>query len=227
VSTPVGAASASGRREGGIGRVRVKVCGLTRAKDALLAERLGVDAVGVVFAAGSRRRVDLDLGVEVVAPLGPFVTRVGVFRSPAIGEVMAAIERLRLHAVQLHGDVDEGWVRELRQRVAVIRALAWRPGLDRDGLAAAGADALLIDGPDAGSGTPFDWRGADGLRGAGDWILAGGLHPGNVAEAIERLRPAAVDVASGVEASAGVKDPARLAAFMAAVRRVETVVGGP
>lgn len=227
MSNPFDAALATGRREVGIGRVRVKVCGLTRASDALLAERLGVDAVGVVFAAGSRRRVDLALGAEVVAPLGPFVARVGVFRSPAVGEVMAAIERLRLHAVQLHGEVDEGWVRELRPRVAVIRALAWRPGLDRDGLDAAGADALLIDGPEAGSGTPFDWHGAGGLRGAVGWILAGGLHAGNVGQAIERLRPAAVDVASGVEASAGVKDPARLAAFMAAVRGAEASGGGP
>ena len=227
MSTPFAAASATGRREVGVGRVRVKVCGLTRATDALLAERLGVDAVGVVFAAGSRRRVDLALGAEVVAPLGPFVTRVGVFRSPAVGEVMAAIERLRLHAVQLHGEVDEGWLRELRPRVAVIRALVWRPGLDLDGLDAVGADALLIDGPEAGSGVPFDWRSAGGLLGSRDWILAGGLHPGNVGEAIERLRPAAVDVASGVEASAGIKDPARLAAFMAAVRGAETVGGGP
>jgi len=205
-------------------RVRVKVCGVTRPQDAVAVEAAGADALGVIFAAGSRRRVDRAQAAEVLAPLGPFIARVGVFVSPTPDELWAAIDALRLHAVQLHGDLaggdDAGW-RALRARVAVIRAVAWSPTLDLEALTRSPGDALLIDGPRAGSGRPFDWDGAHGLRRLSNWVLAGGLEPGNVARAISRLAPPAVDVASGVESRPGVKDPARLAAFMAAVRNAE------
>jgi len=204
--------------------VRVKVCGVTRPEDAIAVEAAGADAVGVIFAAGSRRRVDVARAAEVLAPLGPFVTRVGVFVSPAPDEVLAAVGALRLHAVQLHGEVASGddalWT-ALRERVAVIRAVSWSPELDLDALARSVADAVLIDGPRAGSGRPFDWEGAHGLRRLSNWVLAGGLEPENVAEAIAWLAPPAVDVASGVESEPGVKDARRLAAFMAAVRGAE------
>lgn len=209
-------------------RVRVKVCGLTRPQDALAAEAAGADAVGVIFASGSRRRVDLAQAAEVLAPLGPFVTRVGVFVSPAPDELLAAAAALRLHAVQVHGDLavgDEAGWRTVRERVAVIRALAWSSALDLEALARSSDDAVLIDGPRPGSGEPFDWDGAQGLRRLGRWILAGGLEPGNVAQAIARLAPPAVDVASGVESEPGIKDPRRLAAFMAAVRGAEAGPG--
>lgn len=212
----------------GAGRVRVKVCGLTRPQDAVAAEDAGADAVGVIFAAGSRRRVDVAQAAEVLAPLGPFVTRVGVFVTPEVDVLFAAVEALRLHAVQLHGDlpdVDDGTWRALRGRVAVIRAVAWSTGLDLGALARAPADAVLVDGPRAGSGEPFDWAGAAGLRRLPRWVLAGGLEPGNVGRAIARLRPPAVDVASGVESAPGVKDARRLAAFMAAVRAAEARPG--
>jgi phosphoribosylanthranilate isomerase len=204
--------------------VRVKVCGLTRPQDAIAVEAAGADAVGVIFAPGSRRRVDVAQAAEVLSPLGPFVARVGVFVAPEPDALFAAVEVLRLHAVQLHGDlpaVDEATWRVLRERVAVIRAVAWSSELDLEALARAPVDAVLVDGPRAGSGEPFDWDGAAGLRRLPRWVLAGGLAPGNVARAIERLRPTAVDVASGVEAAPGVKDPRRLAAFMAAVRGAE------
>jgi len=211
--------------------VRVKVCGVTRPEDAIAVEAAGADAVGVIFAAGSRRRVDVARAAEVLAPLGPFVTRVGVFVSPAPDEVLAAVGALRLHAVQLHGEVASGddalWT-ALRERVAVIRAVSWSPELDLDALARSVADAVLIDGPRAGSGRPFDWEGAHGLRRLSNWVLAGGLEPENVAEAIAWLAPPAVDVASGVESEPGVKDARRLAAFMAAVRGAEAELGrGP
>ena len=226
----------------GVGRVRIKVCGVTRPQDALAAEAAGVDAVGLIFAPGSRRRVDLARAAEVVADLGAFVARVGVFVAPAPGEVDAAVARLRLHAVQLHdadgtgrgdaaaGRVDPAWIADLRQRVAVVRAVAWRPGLAEDSLAEVAGDLLLVDGPRAGSGVPFDWAAAAGLRRLGRlrrWALAGGLDAGNVGAAIARLRPWAVDVASGVEAAPGVKDPRRIAAFVRAVRVAEEAGGGP
>jgi phosphoribosylanthranilate isomerase len=209
-------------------RVRVKVCGVTRPQDAAAIEAAGADAVGVIFAAGSRRRVDVARAAEVLAPLGPFVARVGVFVSPGPDELLAAVDALRLHAVQLHGELaggdDPAWA-VLRERVAVIRAVAWSPQLDLEALARSTDDAILVDGPRAGSGRPFDWDAAGGLRRLSRWVLAGGLEPGNVAEAIARLAPPAVDVASGVEAEPGVKDPRRLAAFMAAVRGAEAGFG--
>ena len=208
----------------GRGRVRVKVCGLTRPQDAIAVEAAGADAVGVIFAAGSRRRVDVAQAAEVLAPLGPFVARVGVFVSPTTDELLTAVDALRLHAVQLHGDLpggDDALWGALRRRVAVIRAVSWSPELDLGALARSRGDTLLIDGPRAGSGQPFDWAGARGLRGLANWVLAGGLEPANVARAIERLAPPAVDVASGVESEPGVKDARRLAAFMAAVRGAE------
>jgi phosphoribosylanthranilate isomerase len=203
------------------GRVRVKVCGVTRPEDAIAAEALGVDAIGVNFAASSRRRIDLARATEVVAPLGPFVARVGVFVEPRQDEVEDAIDRVRLHAVQLHGRFDAHLAAAVRGRAALIRALTWRPDLDVDALAAWPVDAVLVDGPDAGSGEPFDWAEAEALRRVPRWILAGGLTPQNVAQAIARLRPSAVDVASGVESGPGVKDAARMAAFVAAVRQAE------
>jgi phosphoribosylanthranilate isomerase len=217
------------------GRVRVKVCGLTRPQDAVAVEAVGADAVGVIFAPGSRRRVDVAQAAEVLAPLGPFVARVGVFVAPEPDALFAAVEALRLHAVQLHGDlpaVDDASWRALRDRVAVIRAVTWTPDLDLEALARAPVDGVLVDGPRAGSGEPFDWDGAGSLRSLPRWVLAVGLEPGNVARAIERLRPPAVDVASGVEAAPGVKDLRRLAAFMAAVRGAEArsgdgAYGGP
>jgi phosphoribosylanthranilate isomerase len=209
------------------GRVRIKVCGITRAEDAVAAEALGVDAIGVIFAAASRRRLDLAGAAAVVAPLGPFVTRVGVFVEPTLDEVEVAVERLRLQAVQLHGRVAPALVEAVRRRVPVIRSVAWREGLDVEEMASWPVDGLLIDGPAAGSGEPFDWAGAGALGRLPNWTLAGGLGPGNVAEAVLRLRPTAVDVASGVESAPGIKDAAKMAAFMAAVRGVDPVPPSP
>jgi phosphoribosylanthranilate isomerase len=227
--------ASGGRPPGGVpgaagpprGRVRVKVCGVTRPEDAVAAETLGADAIGVIFAAASRRRLDLARAAAVVAPLGPFVTRVGVFLEPSLDEVEAAVERLRLQAVQLHGRVAPALIDAVRRRVPVIRSIAWRAGLDVEELASWSVDGLLIDGPAAGSGEAFDWAGAGDLGGLPSWTLAGGLDPGNVAEAILRLRPTAVDVASGVESAPGIKDVAMMAAFMAAVRGVDGVPPSP
>ncbi len=199
--------------------LRVKVCGLTRSEDALAAEALGVDAVGVVFAHGSKRQVDLDKAADVLAPLGPFVTRVGVFADAGSDEVWAAVERLRLDVVQLHGPEGAAELAAFRVRVAVIKAVSWSQSLDLGSLAELPVDALHIDGPKAGSGQPFAWSeaAADGLAGLPRWVLAGGLRPENVAAAATALRPWAVDVSTGVESAPGIKDPVKMAAFMAAL----------
>lgn len=219
----------SGEHAGRDRRVRVKVCGLTRPQDAIAAEALGVDALGVMFAPGSKRRVDLEQAAEVLAAVGPFISRVGVFVDAPEDEVWTAIERLRLDAVQLHGSEGAELLAAFRPRVAVIKALSWSASLDAGALAELPADALLIDGPQAGSGRPFAWSEAAAatLAGLPRWVLAGGLRPENVAEALSRLDPWAVDVSTGVESAPGIKDPARMAAFLRAVARSAEAGGKP
>ncbi|MDR9391686.1 MAG: phosphoribosylanthranilate isomerase [Trueperaceae bacterium] len=202
-------------------RVRVKVCGVTRPQDARAAEAAGADAIGVIFAPGSRRRVTPAEAADVTAAVGPFVRRVGVFVDADDATLHAAIDAAHLDAVQLHGDATDALCARLRRRVTVIRAVRFDPGDTPDAWAGRPVDAVLLDGPKPGSGTAFDWSTAAAWRGAPRLIVAGGLHPGNVADAVGAMAPYAVDVASGVEASPGVKDPAKLAAFVAAVRDAE------
>jgi phosphoribosylanthranilate isomerase len=203
-------------------RVLVKVCGVTRAEDAALLARAGVDAVGVIFAPQSRRLVSLDEAAAVLAPLPSEVTRVGVFASPTEAELVAVVAGLRargtpLDVLQIHGTVAADLARALPRSLRLIRALHWRPGLVVADALSPPFHALLVDGPEAGSGVGFDWAAAASLRGAENWVLAGGLRSENVAQAVAHLAPPAVDVASGVELRPGVKDPQRLAAFLAAV----------
>lgn len=198
--------------------VRVKICGVTSPHDALAAERAGADAVGVILHAHSRRAIDLERAEAVVAPLGPFIARVGVVADAPPDVVDEAIARLRLDVVQFHGGEGADEVERVRPRVAAVKAVSFRDDLDVDALARFPADAILVDGLRPGSGEPFDWRRAGALALLPRWILAGGLSPANVAEAIDRLRPYGVDVASGVEASPGVKDHAAVDRFVAAAK---------
>lgn len=198
-------------------RVRVKICGLTRPEDAAAAYDAGADALGVIFAPRSRRRVDVAQARRVLDAAGPLVTRVGVFVDASAPDVLAAVDGAGLSAVQLHGRADADVVALLAVRVRVIRAVRWEPGLDLATLASDPVAAVLLDGPDPGSGRPFDWASAEGLVATRPWLLAGGLTPRNVAAAIHRLRPPMVDVASGVESAPGIKDHASIRAFIAAV----------
>jgi len=221
-------------------RAPAKICGLTRLEDAALAVRLGAAALGVVLAE-SPRRVDVDQAARVldVAPRG--VARVGVFVDATTDEVLRAVDRCRLDWAQLCGREPDEQVAALRARgVRVLRV--HRPiRADQAGAAARRdltdapvddttriggavphrADALLLDAPGGagGTGRTFDWS----LAAAVDWprdrlVLAGGLDADNVLRAIAAVRPAAVDVSSGVESAPGIKDPARMASFLAAVR---------
>ena len=199
-------------------RVRVKVCGVTRPEDARAAEAAGADAVGVIFAPSSRRYVTHEDAARVTAALGPFVRRIGVFAGATEAEILEAVDAAGLDAVQLHGDVSDATCARLQAHVNVIRAVRFAPHETPDAWADRPVDAVLLDGPSPGSGVAFDWMAAAAWRGAPRLILAGGLHPGNVAEAVAAMAPYAVDVASGVEAAPGEKDPAKLAAFVAAVR---------
>ncbi len=194
--------------------MRVKICGITRPEDAELAESAGADAIGLVFAPNSKRLITLERAAAIAERVGPLITRVGVFVDAPLEQVLAAVHHLRLGAVQLHGSEDSVYAAAVRKETRVIRAVSFRPGLPLEGLAHFPADALLVDGLRPGSGETFDWSQASSLTGAPHLILAGGLAPENVATGIRALRPYAVDVASGVEASPGIKDPEKVAAFV-------------
>lgn len=197
---------------------RVKICGVTRVEDALAIEAVGADAVGLIFAPGSRRLVSVAQARAISDALGPWIGRVGVFVDADEATVVTAIEGARLDAVQLHGDASDELAGRLRARVRVIRAVRFEPGCTPRAYEGRPFDGVLLDGVRPGSGTPFDWSAAQAWRGHPRLILAGGLRPDTVAEAVGALRPYAVDVASGVEAAPGVKDPGAVAAFVRAAR---------
>ena len=198
----------------------VKICGTTSEEDALLAVAMGADAVGFIFAPSSRQIAPVVVA-DIVKRLPPEILTVGVFRDEAPARVVEVVHATGLRAAQLHGHETAEQCRWIRERVPMtIRA--FNAG-DRAVRAAAdyGADAVMIDSPGGGSGRVFDWSLAgevpDGMR----MILAGGLTAENVGDAITTVRPWGVDVATGVERAPGRKDPAKLRAFIAAVRAAE------
>ncbi|MNQ23810.1 N-(5'-phosphoribosyl)anthranilate isomerase [compost metagenome] len=201
--------------------VRCKICGITRVEDALAAVEAGADAIGLVFYAKSPRAVTVPQAQAILAALPPFVTTVGLFVDSARSELDAILDVLPLDLLQFHGDESpsacEGFGRPY------IKALRVRPGEDiaaRIGLYGSAAGVLLdtfVPGVPGGTGEAFDWSLVPhGLR--MPIILAGGLTPGNVRAAIEQVRPYAVDVSGGVEASKGLKDSDKIHAFVHAVR---------
>jgi len=195
----------------------VKICGVTTAEDALLAAGLGADAVGMIFAA-SPRRISSAEARDIVHRLPPDVLPVGVFRNESPERVAETANSIGLRAVQLHGHESPEETRWLAERVpVVIKAFAATdPALiDAEQY---GAHRLLIDSATPGRGQVFDWAVLEGAPLNRPFILAGGLHPGNVADAVRAVRPWGIDVATGVEAAPGRKDPAKLRQFIAAAR---------
>jgi len=204
------------------GVTRVKICGITRLEDAELAASLGAWAIGFVLWPGSKRAADPARAAGIAQALRRRVDLVGVFVNPTLDEVAAAAEALRLTHVQLHGDEGPAFCAEVGRRTGakVIKAVAVRSGADLQALARFRTDLHLLDAG-AGGGRAWDWALVAGRRSSVPAILAGGLTPENVAAGIAAVRPWGVDVASGVEAAPGVKDPAKLEAFFAAVRPAE------
>ena len=202
--------------------VRSKICGITRIEDALAAVAAGADAIGLVFYAKSPRAVNVQQARAIIAALPPFVTTVGLFVNASRCELGEILDAVPLDLLQFHGDESaadcEGYHRPY------IKALRVKAG---DDIAAAclaypRASGILLDtyveGVPGGTGEAFDWSLVpQGL--SKPIILAGGLTPDNVSAAIARVRPYAVDVSGGVEQGKGIKDPAKIQAFMQAVRR--------
>lgn len=193
--------------------MHVKICGITRPEDALHAENAGADAVGLNFVPNTKRFITLERAREVLSVLGPFVARVGVFQNASLETVLETVNAVGLNVVQLHGQESDAFALEVERIVPVVRAVKLEPGIPFV-LPEVGA-AFLIDGPDPGSGQLADWSRLESSNLAGRrWLLAGGLTPENVAGAISRLRPWGVDLSSGVESAPGVKDPAKVTAFI-------------
>ncbi len=206
----------------------MKICGVTNWADAKLAVDLGASALGFNFYPPSPRSVSPQRAWEIIRRLPPLVGVVGVFVDwPS--EVVAALARaLHLGAVQLHGGEKVEQARALSKQFSVIKAFNVRPGFRVAALARYGAaSAFLLDGfregLHGGTGETADWRLARQANRYGRVILAGGIRPDNVAQAIAEARPFAVDVASGVESRPGKKDPAAMRALMRAVERANRI----
>lgn len=204
----------------------VKVCGITNVEDALLAAGLGADAVGMIFAASSRR-ITTGEARDIVRRLPPDVIPVGVFRNENVERVAETANSLGLRAVQLHGNETPEDTRWLASRVPiVIKAFsATDPALLRQ--AEYGAHRLLVDSATPGSGQVFNWAVLEEAPMNRPFILAGGLDVANVADAVRTVRPWGVDVATGVEASPGKKDPAKVRRFIAAAREAAATYPEP
>ncbi len=203
---------------------RIKICGFTRQQDLKAGIEAGADAVGLVFYPPSPRYVDLASATQLSASVPPFIHIVGLFVNADPALVRQTLAAVPIHVLQFHGDEDEGYCRQFHR--PYIKAARVRPGMDLVQYAAAfhSAQAILLDAfVDAygGAGQVFDWSLVPPALGK-PLILSGGLDAANVAEAIARLHPAAVDVSSGVEVSKGIKDAAKMAAFVNAVRTATT-----
>ena len=194
----------------------VKVCGVTNEDDALLAVAMGADAVGFVFAP-SPRRVHPEVVRDIVKRLPQDTLTVGVFRNETPERVIDVIGRTGLKGAQLHGGETAEDLRLVRLRVPfVIQALpAGDARLAGAGVGPESADVVLIDAPEPGSGSVFDWSLAEGAPDGVRLLLAGGLNPDNVEQAIRKVRPWGVDAASGLEASPGRKDATKVRLFVA------------
>jgi phosphoribosylanthranilate isomerase len=192
----------------------VKICGLTRPQDAEAAIEAGADMLGFVFAPGTKRFVDPTTSAWIHDLTG--AEKVGVFRDSPLESIIAIRDLLGLDRVQLHGEEPDSWLEtlgpETLRRVQPHGADPWQRAAMLSGR------CLPLFDPGAGDGVAYDWKGLR-QRPTGLWVgIAGGLTPETVGEAVALVRPAMVDVSTGVEVSPGIKDPERVAAFVAAAR---------
>jgi phosphoribosylanthranilate isomerase len=201
--------------------IRIKICGITRYEDARLAANLGADALGFIFYKKSPRFIAPSAAKEIIRKLPPFITRVGVFIDEEPSAVAQTIVAAGLDTVQFHGDESPEYCR--RFACSVIKAFSVQPGFDTTALDSYSVSGFLLDTWDAkargGTGKTFDWETAKLLTARRDnIILAGGLGPSNLAEALEIVHPYAVDLNSGVEIRPGEKNPQKLRDAIAIVK---------
>ena len=204
-------------------RTRIKVCGLTRDEDVDAALDAGVDAIGLVFYARSPRFVEVERATALASRVPPFASVVGLFVNAEPQQVRDTLALVPIHVLQFHGDEDEAYCRQFDR--PYLKAARVTPQMDLLQYAAAfpSAQAILLDAfvdGYGGGGKVFDWTLIPPQL-PGFLVLSGGLTAANVGAAIERVRPVAVDVSSGVEMGKGIKDHAKIAAFVAAVRKAD------
>lgn len=202
-------------------RTRVKICGITNTADALNAIKYGADAIGLVFYAASPRFVSISQAQQIVAAIPPFVSVVGLFVNAPTAEIEAVVSQVRIDVLQFHGD--ESAAECERIKLPYLKAIRVKndTNLLQCEVEFSSAKALLLDtyseAAFGGTGHVFNWK-LIPQNMTKPIILAGGLNPENVADAIKQVQPYAVDVSGGVEASKGIKDAAKIAAFMQAVK---------
>ena len=204
---------------------RVKICGITRREDAQLAVELGAAALGFNFYPPSPRYIDPAAARAIILKLPPLIAAVGVFANESDDQQVARVaKQSRVTVVQLHGPQFPPLHGALAD-FPLIRAVPVNEGFRPQMLRELGGSVFLLDAFDTkllgGTGKPFQWASAREANRFGTIFLAGGLTPENVGQAIREVRPFAVDVASGVEAAPGVKDPTKLQAFFAAVAEAD------
>ena len=205
-------------------RTRIKICGITSVEDALAAAQLGADAIGLVFYPPSPRYVEVEQAAEIAAALPPFVTTVGLFVNADEQTISEVVSRVRIDLIQFHGNECKDYC-GLHQR-PYLKAVRMNDEVDLDKQMAdyAQARALLLDtykaGVPGGTGEQFNWDRVPAHL-ADKIILAGGLTPENVKDAIAQVHPYAVDVSGGVESAPGKKDKEKMARFIEAVRTQE------
>ena len=203
---------------------RVKICGITRPEDALAAAEAGADAIGLVFYDKSPRAVDIGQAWEILDALPPFVTTVGLFVNAAAQTIEDILVEVPLDLLQFHGDETPDFCEQFGH--PYIKAVRMRAETDLTAVAQrySGAQGLLLDtyrpGVPGGTGEAFDWSLAEQPCDK-PIILAGGLRPDNVAQAIAQVRPWAVDVSGGVEKEKGIKDSGKISAFIQAVKQAQ------
>jgi phosphoribosylanthranilate isomerase len=200
----------------------VKICGITRPEDADAAVKAGADAIGFVFWPGSPRFIDPYRARAIAVTLPPFVTTVGVFVNQPIEYVTGVASLVRLSAVQLHGDETIEYAAALSRPVVKAMSLG-----DERVTAWPAQTTVLLDVHDpvrhGGTGRTIDWTAAAAVAAGRRILLAGGLTPDNVAEAVARVRPFGIDVSSGVERTPGVKDHERLRALFEALHDIRHI----
>ncbi len=205
---------------------KIKICGITNLEDALLAADLGADALGFIFVSSSPRSIAPETAREIVAKLPPFVSKVGVFVNQTKDYIRQMCHFCGLNVVQLHGDESAAFCRELE--CCVIKAFRVKNKDSLTGIPDYPANTFLLDtykkNKSGGTGETFDWEIAELAKRYGRIILSGGLNPRNIRDAVRRVRPYAVDTASGVEAYPGRKDPDLLREFIE--RTIESREGG-
>ena len=201
---------------------KIKICGITNIDDALEANSYGADALGFVFYKKSPRYIEVKLAKEIILKLPPFTAAVGVFVNETYKNIEKAIDTCSIRVIQLHGDEEKDFCSKFD--VKVIKAIRVKDENSLEMMKRYKVSAFLLDNFSkeipGGTGKSFDWDLAIRAKRYGNIILAGGLNPENVIEAILKVKPYGVDVSSGIESKPGKKDYEKMRRFIEAVKRL-------